>query len=356
MQSETNFFTGNGSQTSRLSRWGDYSSITVDPVDDCTFWIANEYIPAYGTFNWRTRIGNFKFASCIPPDFSLSISPSSQSVARGGSTTYTVTIAPNSTFSGAVQLSAGGLPTGAGATFNPNPATSASTMTVTTSTTTPISNSTVTATGTSGSLTHSATTTLTVTATSSVSGTVKDVGGAAVGGATVEAYQAGAGAVCCSLVAQAVSDSSGNYSFALPAGTYKFWISTPPGLPSQWYGGTDFASATAVVVSGPTVVNITLFPKVSGTVKDVGGAAVGGATVQAYQAGAGAVCCTFVAQPAVSDSSGNYSFALPAGTYKFWISSTPPGLPSQWYGGTDFASATAVVVSGPTVVNITLHH
>ncbi|HET9110649.1 MAG TPA: hypothetical protein VFN78_07485 [Ktedonobacterales bacterium] len=64
-QGETSLIVGAGSQTgSNLSRWGDYSSMTVDPSDDCTFWYTNEYIPSNGAFNWKTRIGSFKFASC----------------------------------------------------------------------------------------------------------------------------------------------------------------------------------------------------------------------------------------------------------------------------------------------------
>ena len=55
---------GAGSQTSGLNRWGDYSAITVDPVDDCTFWYTNEYLKLNGSFNWSTRIGSFKFPSC----------------------------------------------------------------------------------------------------------------------------------------------------------------------------------------------------------------------------------------------------------------------------------------------------
>src|SRR5207253_1794858 len=42
-------------------RWGDYSSLNVDPVDDCTFWYTNEYLPASG--HWRTRIARFRFTS-----------------------------------------------------------------------------------------------------------------------------------------------------------------------------------------------------------------------------------------------------------------------------------------------------
>ena len=52
------------SQIGTSSRWGDYSSMTVDPVDDCTFWYTQEYYATDSSFNWRTRIGNFKFDSC----------------------------------------------------------------------------------------------------------------------------------------------------------------------------------------------------------------------------------------------------------------------------------------------------
>ena len=56
------------------NRWGDYTSLSVDPTDDCTFWHANEYWPTGNTsFNWHTRIGNFKFPTCTaPPQGTLS--------------------------------------------------------------------------------------------------------------------------------------------------------------------------------------------------------------------------------------------------------------------------------------------
>ena len=65
-QGETNMFTGLGSQGGgTASRWGDYSAMSIDPVDDCTFWYTQEYNPpGVTTFNWRTRIGNFKFPTC----------------------------------------------------------------------------------------------------------------------------------------------------------------------------------------------------------------------------------------------------------------------------------------------------
>ena len=58
-------FSGAGSQTGGLSRWGDYTSISIDPNDDCTFWYANEYIPSNGSFNWHTRLNSFKFTGCM---------------------------------------------------------------------------------------------------------------------------------------------------------------------------------------------------------------------------------------------------------------------------------------------------
>src|SRR5207249_7055000 len=52
-----------GSCTGTCTRWGDYSAMSVDPVDDCTFWYTNEYYLTSG-LNWQTRIGSFKFPSC----------------------------------------------------------------------------------------------------------------------------------------------------------------------------------------------------------------------------------------------------------------------------------------------------
>lgn len=61
---ETTIVTGGGSQTSNLSRWGDYTHMSIDPVDDCTFWYTGQYIPSNGTFNWKTRIASFRISAC----------------------------------------------------------------------------------------------------------------------------------------------------------------------------------------------------------------------------------------------------------------------------------------------------
>jgi hypothetical protein len=62
-QGEGTIVSGGGSQTG-ASRWGDYSMMSVDPVDDCTFWFTTEYYQATASINWKTRIGSFKLANC----------------------------------------------------------------------------------------------------------------------------------------------------------------------------------------------------------------------------------------------------------------------------------------------------
>jgi hypothetical protein len=340
LQAESTILNGGGAQTGGLTRWGDYSGMTIDPGDDCTFFYTNEYLKSDGSFNWSTRIASFKFPNCngappvlttiavspssasvqtggtqqftgtgldqfgnpvspqpaftwsvsgggsigatglftagstaggpftvtassggvsgtatvtvtappvlttitvspssasvqtgrqqqfaatgydqfghpmspqpsftwlvsgggsisatglftagssaggpftitassgsvsgtasvtvtsLPSDFSLSINPSSQSVRRGNTATYTVTITPSNGFNSAVALSLGGAPSGATVTFTPNPASSTSTLTVKTLASTTRRTYTLTITGISGSLTHTTQATLTVT-------------------------------------------------------------------------------------------------------------------------------------------------------------------------------------------------
>ena len=59
---------GSGVQTAQNSRWGDYTSMNVDPVDDCTFWYVNEYYARSGTpaddRPWQTRIASFRLPDC----------------------------------------------------------------------------------------------------------------------------------------------------------------------------------------------------------------------------------------------------------------------------------------------------
>ncbi len=253
LQAENTILNGNGSQLSNLNRWGDYSAMTIDPTDDCTFFYTNEYLKSNGTFNWSTQIASFKFPSCnsappvlttitvspasasvttggtqqftatgldqfgqplspqptfswtasgggtisssglftagssaggpftvtassgsvngtasvtvtsAPPDFTISVSPTSQSVRRGNTATYTVTITRLNGFTGSVTLTLSGQPSGSTITFTPNPATTTSTLTVKTLPSTSRRTYILTIQGVNGSLSHTTTASLTVT-------------------------------------------------------------------------------------------------------------------------------------------------------------------------------------------------
>lgn len=64
MGAEVQMQAGGGAQQSTANRWGDYSAMTVDPTDGCTFYFTEEYYAATGSFAWSTRVGAFKFPSC----------------------------------------------------------------------------------------------------------------------------------------------------------------------------------------------------------------------------------------------------------------------------------------------------
>jgi hypothetical protein len=92
-QGEATLFAGTGSQQGTNNRWGDYSDLTVDPVDDCTFWYTQEYYAATTSAAWRTRIGNFRLHGCAP--------------------TFNVTTIKNGTGTGSVTSSPTGVSCGA---------------------------------------------------------------------------------------------------------------------------------------------------------------------------------------------------------------------------------------------------
>ncbi len=68
-RAEETLISGTGIQTGFGSRWGDYTSLSIDPTDDCTFWMTNEYYTAESQaespYGWLTRIGKFKFPECV---------------------------------------------------------------------------------------------------------------------------------------------------------------------------------------------------------------------------------------------------------------------------------------------------
>ncbi len=117
----------NGSANNGSNRYGDYSAMSIDPIDDCTFWFTGQWNDAS---QWKTRIGAFRFDACGTTNFTLNVTPDSLQVCSPADATYTVATAAVAGFTGGVNLSAVGNP--GTASFIPNPVTppGASTLTI----------------------------------------------------------------------------------------------------------------------------------------------------------------------------------------------------------------------------------
>jgi hypothetical protein len=136
-------------------------------------------LPILGTDGVNSHAVAVTLTVGTAPDFALTASPASVTVAQGSSATTTATVAPSNGFSGTVNLSVTGLPAGASAQFMPASITGGSgtsTLTISTTMATPGGSYPLTLTGTSGSLTHSTPMTLVVT----TSGVFINSGGPAV--------------------------------------------------------------------------------------------------------------------------------------------------------------------------------
>ena len=182
-QSETTLIAGTDSQKNSCggapcTRWGDYSAMTVDPVDDCTFWYTTEYYESGGgaSGNWQTRIGSFKFPTCgsvgptnTPTNTATATNTATVTNTPTATATRTSTPTVTATFTSTVTATASN-------TFTPtvtSTVTNTPTVTATVLTNTPTPTSTATNTSTpSNTPTVTATATLTSTATNTFTPTV----------------------------------------------------------------------------------------------------------------------------------------------------------------------------------------
>lgn len=113
MRTEQLMTAGAGAQqindSSDWDRWGDYSDMVVDPVDDCTFWYTQELIPYTAAFNWTTSFGAFRFPECVPVARYILSGASSATTGSPVSVTATVVDRGGATvtnYSGSATLSA----------------------------------------------------------------------------------------------------------------------------------------------------------------------------------------------------------------------------------------------------------
>src|SRR6185503_14214383 len=94
-----------GVQLGGGNRWGDYSSMTIDPIDQCTFYYTNEYLKTNGAFNWSTRIAAFKFPSCVSAAGSWGTVTGTITSAQTGAPISGVTVSLNNGYAGASNAS-----------------------------------------------------------------------------------------------------------------------------------------------------------------------------------------------------------------------------------------------------------
>ena len=103
MGTEAQVVAGLGSQDSTgQNRWGDYSAMTLDPVDQCTFYYTNEYLKTTGGFNWSTRVASYRFPTCTNAPAWGTVSGTVTSCATGAPVSGVV-VTLNNGFAGATD-------------------------------------------------------------------------------------------------------------------------------------------------------------------------------------------------------------------------------------------------------------
>lgn len=96
-----------GTSTNGSNRWGDYSALSVDPADGCTFWFTGMYTEGGA---WNTRVGTFRFDACGAPSFLVTAVPDEFESCTGDAALFDVSIRSRNGFSAPVTLSAVGSP------------------------------------------------------------------------------------------------------------------------------------------------------------------------------------------------------------------------------------------------------
>jgi hypothetical protein len=212
----------------------------------------------------------FNYGTSATPDFGISVSPSTQAVATGQSTSYTTTLIFSGGFANTVTLSAGPAITGIGYSFNPTsltPPASGATLTVSAGSAAVAGAYTLTITGTSGSTTHSATVQLivqdfAVTASRSSISIVRGQSGSCVVTATSTDGYAGTVTWSVTGLPAGVKFTFSPSSVAVPANGSAFstlTLSTAPWAAKGTY--TLAVTGTSGPISHSTTVSLTITGK-----------------------------------------------------------------------------------------------
>ncbi|HEY0515068.1 MAG TPA: Ig-like domain-containing protein [Thermoanaerobaculia bacterium] len=245
------------------NQYGDYTNL--DGINGTFFPSWTDRRSGASEEIWTAAIQD----STTGPDFSITTSPSSVSIAQGGSGSATVSTTVSGGFNSTVALSASGQPAGVTVAFSPAsiaaPGSGSSTMTITVGSSTAPGTSTITITGTGGSTTHTTSVVLTVTPTGGGGAltnggfeTGNFTGWTSTGTTSVIAGAAHSGSFGAQVGSTSPgTDSSISQTFTLPAGspTLTFWYNNhcPDTLTFDW--------ATATLTDNATSTTTTLLPK-----------------------------------------------------------------------------------------------
>ena len=327
-------------------------------------------------FGCSTRIDTFivDLSPAPVPDFTIAATPSSQTVAQGNSTSYTVTISPSNGFSGSVSFNVTGLPAGASSTFNPSSVSGSgtSTLTVTTSASTPSGTYPLTISGTSGSVVHSTSATLvvnapadfTIGATPSSQTVVQ--GNSTTYTATISALNGFSGNVTFSVTGlPSAATSNFNPSSVAGNGTSTLTITTSASTPSGTYpltitgtsGNLVHSTNATLVMNAVAAADFTIAATPSSQTVVQGNSTTYTTTISAANGFSGNVTFNVSGLPSGATSNFNPSSVAGSGTSTLTITtstSTPSGTYSLTITGTSGSlvhSTTVTLVvnsAGPT--------
>ncbi|MFG3299162.1 M28 family peptidase [Micromonospora chersina] len=259
--------------SAQAAKWGGTANVaydscyhrSCDTTSNVSATVLNRSADGVAYAIWQLAVGG----GTPTNDFSVAVSPTSGSVARGGSTTATVSTATTSGSAQTVSLSATGAPSGVTVSFSPTSVTSggSATMTVSASATATTGTFTITVTGT-GSVTRSAAYTVTVT------GTGGCAGGQLIGNSSFES-----GSAPWTASSGVITNSS---SQAARTGSYKAWL--------DGYGSshTDTLSQSVSVPAGCSSYTLSFWLHIdtaettTGTAYDKLTVQVGSATLATY--------------------------------------------------------------------------
>ncbi|MEW2329196.1 M28 family peptidase [Micromonospora chersina] len=259
--------------SAQATKWGGTANVaydscyhrSCDTTSNVSATVLNRSADGVAYAIWQLAVGG----GTPTNDFSVAVSPTSGSVARGGSTTATVSTATTSGSAQTVSLSATGAPSGVTVSFSPSSVTSggSATMTVSASATATTGTFTITVTGT-GSVTRSAAYTVTVT------GTGGCTGGQLIGNSSFES-----GSAPWTASSGVITNSS---SQAARTGSYKAWL--------DGYGSshTDTLSQSVSVPAGCSSYTLSFWLHIdtaettTGTAYDKLTVQVGSATLATY--------------------------------------------------------------------------